>query len=116
MTIIYRANDGKDFETKEACIAYENELRNRTFFETLEDLDQIIITDDKGNVLTYDIASDEGYNSAAAIICRTKSSVLTLHRIANYGGWYGYKDVKEPGAWVWNGVHFVPVEEMRNER
>lgn len=75
----YIADDGKEFDTKEECIEYENRyktleekvvfisdgkiMKNITLYQKLRDCDVIIVPDAKSSKLLHKAFCDEGFES-----------------------------------------------------
>lgn len=94
MRIIYRADDGTEFDDELECGDYEWML-NHENFKSIE------FFDEDGKQITCGLFTEEVYGMITRINVYNEESIEELREFAKYIGFYSYYDVNEPGVWVW---------------
>lgn len=102
MRVVYIADDGKEFDDQYDCEDYEWKLNHPS-------LNDIRLYDEKGNELK-NIFSQNTYEIVMKIIVPSEIAAKDLCELGHYTGYCSYKDINEPGEWVWNNFIFVKVK------
>ena len=95
MTILYVADDGKQFDNEDDCLHYEwTNLKHPS-------LKDVKMYDGNGKLLE-DIFSEDTYGCCMEIIVPTDKAAEDMKALAKYTGHCYYAHITESGVWKYN--------------
>ena len=91
MKIIYKANDGTQFDDEYACIDHEwkQKLAGVQIF-------------DRNNQAREDIFSIDSYFVTCKIVVPTNEAATNIRKFGEYTGFCAYEDITSCGIWIFN--------------
>ena len=92
MTVIYKANDGKEFNNEIDCINYECKVKlgNSRFY------------DYNNNDITDKVFEEETYFKVNKIVVDNDVSAEAIRELGKDFGFCNYSDIISAGIWIWN--------------
>lgn len=105
MKIIYRADDGKEFDNRDDCENYEWSLEH-------PDINKVVLFDDIGHKISGSIFSQKVYESAQTVNIPDDKALEDFLIMADFMGFCSYEDIDSPGVWVWNDREYCIDEEQ----
>ena len=94
MQVIYRSDDGKEFNNEWDCEDYEWRLQHPS-------LSNVVCYDVDFNVLE-NLFSEDTYVNATMITVYTDEAAKDLGELGEYCGFCDYKDIVSRGIWKWD--------------
>lgn len=102
MTTIYIADDGKQFEYEDECLAYEKEIRIKRFSNA------IFIFDEEGKQLEF---NKSNFEISYYILCKTKEAAAYMYNeFCDYDLPWGTLEEISAGLWYYDGDEWLPVD------
>lgn len=95
MQIVYKADDGTEFNDEYECESYEWMLVHKESAELVKFYD-------KNQKELNNLLSAETYDLVWTIVVPTAEAAQCVEDIGRRCGWSAYKDISEAGIWKWN--------------
>lgn len=99
MKVIYRADDGKEFDDEFECTDYEWKLKH-------PHIKDIHLYDGDGNELS-NIFSEDTYSNVEKLVVPDKQAAKELQELGKYTGFTCYEWIDDAGTWVCDDSKFV---------
>lgn len=104
MKIIYRADDGKDFENEDDCLMYEWSLKfGDSHFYSLSPENEVPL---------MSLYSEEIYGIVDKIVVDTNKSAKAISAFGKWSGFLAYISINSVGTWIYDesSYEFVKVD------
>lgn len=102
MQVIYRADDGREFEDAFECEHYEWKLKHPNI--------QNILAYDKDGKRLSNLYSEETYSKTEKLVIPSCAALRDLRALGKYTGFSCYEWIDNPGIWVFENDRFVPTK------
>lgn len=99
MKVIYRADDGREFEDEFECEDYEWKMKHPR-------INNIKAYDADGNELS-NLFSEVTYGNAEKLIIPDEAAAKELRELGKYTGFTCYEWIDSAGTWVYDDSKFV---------